>query len=120
MTSSDLLMASPPSTNDRGLEGVDRRADARFGRHGEVLHLERNPVVVTHHADDGEEFLPPLRVMPCTDRDIVPGPVPDVGDLARFQQAVDIRAAPLDPGILAMAMVNRVPECARRGERTRT
>src|SRR5271165_3286318 len=48
---------------DRGLERVDGRLNARLGGHGEVFHLEADPTVVTDHAHDGEEFLPPLKVV---------------------------------------------------------
>ena len=83
--------------------------DARLGRHGEVFHLEADPIVVADHAHDGEELLPPLQVMTGANSDVVPGSVGHVIDALEFQQAIDVREPTLDSGVLAVAMVNRRP-----------
>ena len=45
---------------DSLIEGVNRRAQARFDAHCQIFHFERNIAVVAHHAAHREKFFPPL------------------------------------------------------------
>src|SRR5208283_2192561 len=110
-----LLRERPgPSPADGRLQGVDGGLDARIGGHREVFHLEADPVVVTDHAHDREELLPPLQIVTGADRDVVPRAVSDVGDLPQLQETVDIRLAAFDARVLAVAMMDRLAESTGR------
>lgn len=99
---------------DGSLECINGGFQTSLHRHGQVFHLQRYITVITHHAANREEFLPPLQVTAAADSYIVPCAI--LGALYRqiLQQAVNVNIITLRTSVLAVYIENLVAQCTSR------